>query len=214
MERPFSPEDVRVLGALMEKEMTTPEYYPMTPNALKAACNQKTNRHPVTDYSEEEVVGILDGLRRRTLVRIVSGSGMRTIKYEHRMRDLFFLSQPEAALLTVMMLRGPQTAGELRARSDRMATFDGIGEVESVLADLANAERQPHPLVARLPLAPGRKEPRYAHLLFGEAPEDIADPVAAESRGGRVTDLEERVTRLEAELAGLREAFDRFREQF
>lgn len=215
----LTKEEVRVLGVLAEKQMTTPEYYPMSLNAVKVACNQKSNREPVMEYEEALVLEALDSLRRKGLVLVVSGGGSRVRKYEHKLREALFLSQKEQALLTVLMLRGPQTLGELRSRTERMAEFADLAEVEKTLRDLSAAERSPRPLVMMLPRLPGQKENRYLHLLSGEpdldaltARETSAAPQAAEN--SRLMELEEKVEMLSRELQALKEQFRQFKQQF
>jgi uncharacterized protein len=216
----LNPVEIRVLGALAEKDMATPEYYPLSLNALVNACNQKTNREPVMELSEDDTARALDALFRKGLAGTTSGAGSRVEKYRHLLDHVFRLDRRDLATLTVLMLRGPQTAGEVRGRTGRTYEFESLEEVEEVLADLA---ARPEPLVARLPLSPGRKEHRYAHTLGGP-------PEFAEEEGGavqtpaalrlvqaeheRLAALEARVEALESEMAALREAFGRFREQF
>lgn len=218
----LSEEEVRVLGALIEKQMTTPEYYPMSINALTNACNQKSNRHPVVNYEESTVLETVDSLRRKGLVIVVTGGGSRVRKYEHKTKEILFLNQKEQAALCVLMLRGPQTVGEIRTRSDRMATFQDLAEVEETMRDLAAAERTPQPLAMMLPRFPGQKENRYIHLLSGEpdveklsAEEAFAPP--AGSRSGnetRIVELEAKVENLTRELEALKEQFGQFKKQF
>ncbi|MEA2002146.1 MAG: YceH family protein [Actinomycetota bacterium] len=198
----LSDRELRVLGCLIEKEMTTPDYYPMTANALLAACNQKSNRSPVVEYSETEVVEAVDRLRERGLARTVHGKGDRALKYRHVAPDILKVSARQVALLAVLMLRGPQTLGELRTRTGRYAEFADLDEVNAELAALAAAEE---PRVEQLARRPGEKESRYRHLLGGEDPADrdeisVADDVA----GDGVADAD-RVGELESELAELRE---------
>jgi uncharacterized protein len=157
--------EVRVLGALIEKQITTPDYYPLTLNALTNACNQLTNRDPVVAYTDQTVVRAIDGLRDKRLATLFTGAESRVAKYKHTLTDVLLLTPGEVALLCVLMLRGPQTLGELRTRSERLFTFDTMAEVEEALNVLAS--RQPQPLVAKLPRQPGTKESRYAQLLSG-----------------------------------------------
>jgi uncharacterized protein YceH (UPF0502 family) len=190
------PVEIRVLGALLEKDLTTPEYYPLTVNALVNACNQKSSRDPVVQYDESTVEQALELLRNKHLAMRVSGSGHRVEKYGHRLGETVNLGRRETALLCVLMLRGPQTVGELRGRTERMHEFTDMEEVESVLDALAR--RQPDPLVTRMPRG------RWAHLLGGppeNTTETDAAPVAA--RGGPA--LEERVRTLEFEVAELKQ---------
>jgi len=210
--------EIRVLGCLIEKEMTTPEYYPLTLNALTNACNQKSNRDPIMALAEEEVVRALDGLRFKQLV-VVAADGGRVPKYRHLLAEKLGLVPAELSLVCEMMVRGPQTVGELRTRGERMHPFAGLAAVEEVLGELMERET---PLVARLPRQPGRKESRYAQLWSSE-PEYAADdggtpPEAARQRvmaeNERVGKLEEEVALLRSEVATLRQAVEEFKAQF
>jgi uncharacterized protein len=197
--------ELRVLGVLIEKEMTTPEYYPMSINAMVAACNQKSNRHPVVDYSETEVLGAVDQLRDRGLARTVHGKGDRVLKYRHVAVETLEITPRRAALLAILMLRGDQTLGELRSRTGRYAEFADLDDVAAELAAMAAAAE---PLVVRLERRPGEKEARYRHLLGGSEVEPgivVEAPVAPGP--DRVAELEQelralqqRVARMEAEL--------------
>jgi uncharacterized protein len=217
---PLSPIEVRVVAALAEKALATPEYYPMSLNALINACNQKTGRDPVMDLSESEVATALDELMRRGFAGTTSGAGSRVEKYRHLLDHAFALDRPGVAALAVLMLRGPQTTGEVRSRTGRLYEFESLSEAEQALRRLADQEE---PLVAELPLQPGRKEPRFAHLLGG--PVDVAAaesaPVAApeamaaaRARGDRLDQLEQRVEQLEEQVESLKAAFEGFRKQF
>ena len=198
--------ELRVLGCLIEKEMTTPDYYPMTVNALVAACNQRSNRSPVVDYSETEVVEAVDQLRERGLARTVHGKGDRALKYRHVVTDILKVSPRQSALLAVLMLRGPQTLGELRSRSGRYAEFADLDEVNAELAVLAATEE---PRTERLERRPGEKESRYRHLLGGEVSAEREEaPSAVDIDSDRVDDAD-RVGELESELAELRERVTR-----
>src|SRR5688572_1923869 len=172
----LSLEEIRVLGCLVEKERTTPDQYPLSTNALRLACNQKTNREPIVEYNDVLVDQTMLVLRQSGLARTVSGMGMRASKHKHVLGEAWGLSDQELALLCVLMLRGPQTVGELRGRSDRMSSFVSLGEVETVLGTLAG---RPDPLVVRLERRPGQKEERWAHLLTGEAPEWDGPPATS-----------------------------------
>jgi uncharacterized protein YceH (UPF0502 family) len=211
LDPPLEAIEVRVLGALIEKEITTPEYYPLSLNALTNACNQKTNREPVTSYSDDEVRDALERLRQRGLSFVRTGAGSRVEKFGHRLQEQFNFSRGETAVLTVLMLRGPQTFGEIRDRAERMHRFDDLEQVERVLRGLA--ERAEGALARQLPRAPGTKEARWAHLLAGE-------PAVAESaativpRPDRVSELEAEVGRLRSELEALRSEFEAFRRLF
>lgn len=209
--------EVRVLGCLIEKELATPEYYPLTLNALTSACNQKSNRDPVMQLEETEVVRALDALRFKQLV-LLSAEGGRVPKYRHILTEKLRLSPAELALLCELMVRGPQTAGELRGRAERMHPFAGPDAIEETLEELL--ARTP-PLIARLPRQPGRKEVRYAHLFAGEpevAREEQVPPEAARLRvmaeNERLEKLEEEVALLRAEVAGLRRLVEEFKAQF
>src|ERR671920_268202 len=158
--------ETRVLGSLIEKQVTTPEYYPLTLNALTLACNQKNNRNPVTTYSEQQVADALESLREKNLTYVFYGSTSRVPKYKHVMPEVMHLNHAETALMCVLMLRGAQTPGELRGSASRLHEFSSLEEVEETLNGLIS--REPEPLVARLPRQPGQKEGRFAHLLSGE----------------------------------------------
>lgn len=160
--------EVRVLGSLIEKQIATPDYYPLTFNSLLSACNQKTARNPVTEYDEVEIVNALDGLREKGFAFEVKTAGSRVEKFRHALHNFAELSSKEIALLCVLMLRGPQTAGELRQRSERLYEFSDLAEAEETLKELIERE-DPEPLVAELPIEPGRKEKRYVHL-FSDVP--------------------------------------------
>jgi uncharacterized protein YceH (UPF0502 family) len=214
--------EVRVLGSLIEKEMTTPDYYPLSLNALTNACNQTSNRDPVVHYDEGTVARAIETLRVRSLVRAVQQSGSRVTKYRHLVGETMGLTARYAAVLGVLMLRGPQTVAELRTRASRLADFESLDEVESALHALM--ERQPSALVTRLPRRPGQKETRYAHLLAGEvtydvpdAPEESDTHAHASPRGaqsGRLSALEVEVQELRKDLADLRAQLEEFRKQF
>jgi uncharacterized protein YceH (UPF0502 family) len=216
----LSPEEVRVVGALIEKQVTTPEYYPLTLNALRQACNQLSNRDPVVAFDERTVVWALESLRDRKLVRVVTTADGRVPKYRHVLDETLNLKSPEMAVMCVLMLRGAQTVGEIRTRTERLYPFSALSFVETTLEDLMAREA---PLVVKLPRQTGRKEPRYAHLLGGEVQvtepegaEATTDASAAGARGemGRVARLEEELKSVRAELAELREQFGEFRKQF
>ena len=202
--------EVRVLGCLIEKELSTPDYYPMTVNALTAACNQKTNREPVVEYSESDVEDALEGLQRKRLVGHASSVYGRSTKFRHALAEVMQLKRPQLATLASLMLRGPETVGEIRGRTARMNEFESLEEVERVLGELA--DRTPA-LVAHLPRRPGQKESRYAHLLGGKVDfEAETAPVTGTEQ--RLSELEAEVEALKDQMADLRAAFDQFREQF
>jgi hypothetical protein len=194
----------RVLGALVEKEVTTPDYYPLSLNALINACNQRSNREPVMDLDEEAVRQALHGLEDLRLAGRARGADGRVTKYEHWLGEAFNFSRAETALLCVLLLRGPQKPGELRGRTERLHRFDEIGEVIAVLQKLM--EREP-PLVAVLPRQPGTKESRYAHLLSGpvESAAFAAESALVRREAGEDSGHEERIARLEAIVAELRQ---------
>ena len=221
MHPPLTDVEVRVLGSLLEKEVTTPDNYPLSLNALLAACNQTTNREPVLRLDEDEVVPATVMLRRRGLLRQIQPAGSRVTKYEQLLGEEMELDRRALAVLGVLMLRGPQTPGELFARTARLEPFADPADLEGVLEALM--ARQPAPLVARLARRPGQKEVRYAHLLGGEPPQSAA-PAAeeertaparrAEAEDDRVAALERTVEELRAEVAALRADLDAFRAQF
>jgi uncharacterized protein YceH (UPF0502 family) len=193
----LSAVELRVLGCLIEKQRTTPDVYPLSLNSLRAACNQSTNRDPVVSYDEPAIRAALNELSRRGWVRLASGPGSRAAKYRHLLNDALGLSDAEISLLAVLMLRGPQTPGELKQRSDRLHPVASLEEVDRTVSELIERE-----LVQRLPRRPGQKEERYAHTLGEDAEhgEDAAPPAHPLAGPG----LEERVARLEAEVRQLR----------
>jgi hypothetical protein len=214
----LNPIEVRILGALMEKEVTTPEYYPLTLSALTRACNQKSNREPVVDFDEKTVVQALDGLTfARDLAKRVISDDSRVPKYRHALTEKLRLTRPETAVLCVLMLRGPQTLGEIRGRTERLYDFENIEAVETTLQGLmAHASG---PLVAKLPRQLGRKEARYAHLLGGDIAQeeqDVLEPAARDMRAenNRLEALEQEVAALAEELEALKQAFMEFKKQF
>jgi len=212
----LSEVEARVLGCLVEKDITTPEYYPLSLNALVHACNQKSNREPLMNLEEDTVRQALRALGEQMLARSASGDS-RVAKYEHRLADTFNFTRPETAILCELLLRGPQTPGELRSHAERMHAFEDLSVVQSTLKHLM--EREP-PLVKLLPRQPGNKEARYAHLLSGdvevrEAPqvkEAVISSSAAEN--GRMVALETEVADLRKEVADLKGQFAEFRKQF
>lgn len=201
--------ETRVLGALVEKQVTTPEYYPLTLNALTLACNQKNNRYPVSSYSDAQVSAAVESLREKNLAYVFYGSTSRVPKYKHVMPEVLHLNAAELALMCVLMLRGPQTPGELRGNASRLYDFSGLEEIEQTLNALIT--RDPDPMVARLARQAGQKEVRFAHLLSGEPK---IEPVVLSDRPHPVEPLEKRVERLEMEVEDLRRQFEQFKKQF
>lgn len=195
----------------MEKQVTTPEYYPLTLNALTLACNQKNNRYPVTSYSEAQVSSAVESLREKNLAYVYYGSTSRVPKYKHVMPEVLHLNAAEMALMCVLMLRGPQTPGELRGNGARLYEFGGLDEVEQTLNALIT--RDPDPMVVRLPRQAGQKEVRFAHLLSGE-PVYVDPAPEASPRVSSREALEQKVEKLAAEVESLREQFEQFKKQF
>ncbi|MBA3711385.1 MAG: YceH family protein [Pyrinomonadaceae bacterium] len=214
--------EVRVLGSLMEKQITTPDYYPLTLNAVMHACNQLSNREPVVSYDEDAVTRALESLQLRNMVYVFYGSDSRVPKYKQMMTTILHLSPPETAVMCVMMLRGPQTVGELRGRCARLYEFADLAEVETTLEGLFVRDDDP-PLAVRLPRQAGRKESRYAHTLAGEitltAPDELPTPVKTHTRHAaaedeRIPQLESKVETLRHELDELKQKFADFKKQF
>ena len=209
--------ETRVLGSLIEKDITTPDYYPLSLNALVNACNQKNNREPVMALDEESVRTSLATLQEKRLAGPAGGADSRVPKYEHRLQEVFNFDRREIAIVCVLLMRGPQTPGELRSRTDRMYRFEALDDVVSTLDRLA--QRDP-PLARVLPRQPGTKESRYMHLFSGEP--QIADPAASpsldssrhSSSGDRLTQLEEEVSALRRELSEVQQQLAAFRKQF
>lgn len=205
--------EVRVLGSLIEKDITTPDYYPLSLNALINACNQKNNREPVMTLDEGALRTALDSLQEKRLAGPASGADSRVTKYEHRLQEVFNFDRRETAILCVLLLRGAQTPGELRGRAERMYRFEALEDVVSALDRLS--QRLP-PVVAILPRQPGTKESRYMHLLSGNAPENayVAEPRTAAPDDDRVARLEAELAALRKEFAQLRQQMESFRKQF
>ena len=201
----ISPVAARVLGSLVEKEITTPEYYPLSLNALANACNQKNNREPVMNLDEDQIRQALHQLEDDGLAGPARGTDSRVAKYEHRMQEVFNFTRGEIAVVCVLLLRGPQTPGELRGRGERMHRFEELSDVQSTLQRLM--QREP-PLVKVLPRQPGTKEARYAHLLSGEPAEWVGNSEVAESSG-----TGSGMAQMETEIAALREEVAELRAQ-
>ncbi len=217
MEIKLTEPEVRVLGSLIEKDITTPEYYPLSLNALVNACNQKTNRDPVMQLGEDAVRDALEGLQQQRLAGPARGADSRVTKYEQRLQEVFNFTRAETAILCVLLLRGPQTPGELRGRAERMHRFETLEDVQSALQKLM--QREP-PLAKVLPRQPGTKESRWVHLLAGDVvvPELPAPPSAAVERdpgdAARIARLEEEVAALRREVGEVKDQLERFRRQF
>jgi len=214
----LDPFEIRVLAVLAEKEATTPDNYPLSLNAITNGCNQLSSRDPVMSISEETVLDVLQRLMQRKFVNGITQAGARVVKYEHRMRIKWTLEQDKLAVLTTLMLRGLQTAGEIRTRTGRLHEFKSVADVETALQFLI--DKYP-PLVARLALAPGTKEPRYGQLLSGEealarqeTAAGFAGAVSAPQQGSRIAQLEQEVQQLRGEVEGLAAQFEAFKKQF
>ena len=207
--------EVRVLGSLIEKDITTPDYYPLSLNALVNACNQKNNRDPVMQLDEEAVRSALDSLQVKRFAGPASGADSRVAKYEHRLQEVFNFDRRETAILCVLLLRGAQTPGELRGRAERMYRFETLEDVTAALDRLSRREPS---LVAVLPRQPGTKESRYAHLLSGSAPEaetaEARQMTVPSPAGDRLDALESEVAELKREVAEMRQGLAAFRKQF
>jgi uncharacterized protein YceH (UPF0502 family) len=207
--------ECRVLGALIEKDITTPDYYPLSLNALVNACNQKNNRDPVMNLDENAVRDALHALQEKRMAGPAGGADSRVTKYEHRVQEVFNFTRAETAVMDVLLLRGPQTPGELRGRTERMYRFEELADVQATLQKLM--QREP-PLVKMLPRQPGTKESRYAHLLAGDVEGYVAPPdtvsVSPVQDDERVARLEAEVAELRREIADLKQEMESFRKQF
>jgi uncharacterized protein YceH (UPF0502 family) len=212
----LSPLETRILGCLLEKERTTPEYYPLSLVSLTAACNQTTNRDPIVGYDERTVERGLDDLRAKKLAMLIHTAGARVPKYRHSLLDLYNLNGREAALLCVLMLRGPQTPGELRSRTERLCGSMTLQEVEACLEDLARGD---DPLVRVIPARPGQKEKRYVQLLSAAPEIGVSEPEPAYALGSvpeksRLDVLESELSALKSELNALRKELEEFKQSF
>ena len=214
MELMLTDEEIRVLGCLIEKEMATPEYYPLSLNALTNACNQKSNRNPVTAYSEETVMTALNGLRKKKLA--MESSGSRVIKYAQTFSNEFKLNSREEAVICILLVRGPQTLGEIRGRTERLYPFSGLEDVQETINGLENEG-----LIKRLPRQPGRKESRYSHMLGGEPGESAEkdDIVLDTNSKGKadyelIKELKDEIEMLRDELSSIRQEFEAFKAKF
>ena len=201
----LSFEEIRVLGSLIEKSKTTPDYYPLTLNSLVTACNQKSARHPVVEFDDETVVLALDSLKKKGLCGHVISGGMRALKYRHNLAVAHPLDPAETSVLCLLFLRGPLTGGEINSNSGRLHDFESLAEV---LETLENLSKYDTPYVKQMPKRPGQKEARYCHL-FGEIPEVDENEFTSEPARKNVGQLEERLAKVETELAELKAAFDR-----
>ncbi len=214
---PLTEVEARVLGSLVEKQLTTPEYYPLTLNALTAACNQKSNRDPVMSLNDTAILAAVDSLRDKNLVYLYYGSSSRAVKYKHMLPSVYDLDAAGVALVAVLLLRGPQTIGELRERTGRLHEFAGLGEVQETLDALI---RRDEPIILKLQRQPGQKEARYAHLLCGKVEQEniavtrASAPAPAGGGPDRIGQLENEVEKLRNEFAALRDEFGEFRKQF
>jgi uncharacterized protein YceH (UPF0502 family) len=203
----LSAEEIRVLGSLMEKSRTTPDYYPMTLNGLTAACNQKSARRPVVQYDDDTVMRALDLLKKRGLISTATGGSSRAVKYKHNFAIVFPVVPAQVAVICLLLLRGPQTPGEINTNSGRLYEFESLDDVQEVLEQLSSGDM---PYLTQLPRRSGQKEARYMHLL-GESldiPEED-EPESVPSNTPAVAELEARVVRLEEELATMRAEFDK-----
>ncbi len=211
----LSETEARVVGCLVEKHLTTPEYYPLTLNALIAACNQKTNRDPVVSYDEPTVERALESLREKNLVYVFYGSSSRVPKYKHMLPQVFELDERETAVVSVLMLRGAQTIGELNQRTNRLYEFSGLNEINETLEGLMKKDE---PLVVRLERQSGQKEARYAHLLAGdidmETMSNLREVSGSQTRTDRIGELEREIENLRNEFNLFRQSFEEFKKQF
>jgi uncharacterized protein YceH (UPF0502 family) len=205
----LSTAEQRVLGSLMEKSRTTPDYYPMTLNGLAAACNQKTSRYPIVQFDNEVIIDTIDSLKKKGLVSTATGGSSRVVKYKHNFAVVFPLVPAELAIICLLLLRGPQTPGELNTNSGRIYEFETLDEVNEVLQKLSDSQA---PFVKTLERRPGQKEVRYVHLL-GEVNEDTPGTGVQPLKDVDHSALEERVVRLEEQLADLRKEFDKLMDE-
>lgn len=209
---PLTAEAVRVLGVLIEKELSTPDYYPMTPNALTNGCNQKSNRDPVVSYEESEVLDAIDELMKRRLAGRASVAGSRTIKYRHAVAEQLHLDEKQRAALATLLLRGPQTIGEVRSHTGRMAEFTDLDDTADTLRSLRDMDP---PLVVQLPVQPGKKEARIAHLMAGEIDiEALEEEMASAGPAAPQTSIRQELDELRERVEALEEELRRFKAQF
>lgn len=196
----------RVLGSLIEKSKTTPEYYPLTLNSLTAACNQKSSRKPVVNYDEDTIVAALDTLKKKGLISTATGGSSRAVKYKHNLGIVFPIVPAEVTLICLLLLRGPQTLGEMNTNSGRMYEYESLDEIQTMLDKLSSPEL---PFVVQLPKKAGQKEARYMHLFGGTPSVEDDEDIQPEMPVSRVSELEDRLTKVESELAEMKEAFDK-----
>ena len=214
MDKLLNEVEARIVGCLIEKEATTPEYYPLTLNALVAACNQKSNRFPVVEYDEKTVSQALEDLREKNIVYVFYGSTSRVPKYKHILPRLLEIDLHEVAIICVLLLRGFQTIGELKERSQRIYEFESLNEVHQTLDEL---RKRDEPLITELPKQPGQKEARYAHLLSGEISAEMLESVPhtpTQARQDQIAKLEAEIEELKTNYATLRAEFEEFKKQF
>jgi uncharacterized protein YceH (UPF0502 family) len=204
--------EIRVLGSLIEKEITTPHYYPLTLNALTNACNQKNNRDPIVEFDETTIMRALESLRSRTLVSTITGAGYRVQKFKHNFTTFYHVSHQEIVVMCLLMLRGPQTSGEIRNRCGSMHNFTAIEEIDEVMNGLSTHVPA---MVTKLPRGAGQKEARYAHLLAGvPSPAEIAQNLRPEKAVIQIQTENERISRLEQQVKSLLEENEQLKEQF
>lgn len=211
MEIELNQLEARVLGAFIEKELTTPDYYPLSPNSLTNACNQKSNRAPVMQLVESEVIETVELLRKKGLAMQSQDAGSRVTKFRHTLRERLYLEDHELAILGELLLRGAQTPGELRSRADRMASFSALEKVDQILQELI--EKEP-PMVVKLDRQAGRKENRYMQLFCGPIEEAESEQTMQPAHGISMAELQEEIAILKVQFAELKEEFQQFREQF
>lgn len=214
MEIELSALEARVLGAFIEKEMTTPDYYPLSPNALTNACNQKSNRNPVLQLNEVEVMATVESLRAKGLAMQSQDAGSRVVKFRHTLRERLYLDEHELAVIAELLLRGAQTPGELRSRAERMANFTDLAQVDQILQELIDKDPA---MVVKLARQAGRKEHRYMHLFCGPVNEEAIEqpPLTIQSsQETAINALEAEIRQLKTDMAELKEEFQKFREQF
>ncbi|MFC2084442.1 YceH family protein [Bacteroidota bacterium] len=208
----LTSEEERILGSLIEKKYTTPEYYPLTLNSIKYACNQKSNRLPVVNYTDEKIEEVIELLIEKKLLFKVSASEFRVTKYDENITRFFELTKPQIAVMCILMLRGPQTLGEIRSRSGRIYTFKDLREVEDVIGSLIKKESE-HKLVKKFPRLSGR-EPRYACILSGEPKSEVKEKSGSTDENVQIEKFKKQIEKLRGDLLKLRTDFEKFKKQF